>query len=50
MIDRYGFTAIKLKGGVCPPEEEIEAIKALAPGARHEGTRGTARSAGSPAK
>ncbi|WP_329149230.1 glucarate dehydratase family protein [Streptomyces niveus] len=29
MIDQYGFTAIKLKGGVFPPEEEIEAIKAL---------------------
>jgi glucarate dehydratase len=29
MIDRYGFTAIKLKGGVFPPEEEIEAIRAL---------------------
>jgi glucarate dehydratase len=29
MIDAYGFTAIKLKGGVFPPEEEIEAIRAL---------------------
>jgi glucarate dehydratase len=29
MIDGYGFTAIKLKGGVFPPEEEIEAIRAL---------------------
>jgi glucarate dehydratase len=29
MIDRYGFTAIKLKGGVFPPEQEIEAIRAL---------------------
>jgi glucarate dehydratase len=29
MIDAYGFTAIKLKGGVFPPEEEIEAVKAL---------------------
>ncbi|MFE2848951.1 glucarate dehydratase family protein [Streptomyces scopuliridis] len=29
MIDDYGFTAIKLKGGVFPPEEEIEAILAL---------------------
>jgi glucarate dehydratase len=29
MIDSYGFTAIKLKGGVFPPEEEIEAIRAL---------------------
>jgi glucarate dehydratase len=29
MIEAYGFTAIKLKGGVFPPEEEIEAIRAL---------------------
>jgi glucarate dehydratase len=29
MVDSYGFTAIKLKGGVFPPEEEIEAIRAL---------------------
>jgi glucarate dehydratase len=29
MIDRYGFGAIKLKGGVFPPEEEIAAIRAL---------------------
>lgn len=29
MIDRYGFTAIKLKGGVFPPEQEVEAIRAL---------------------
>jgi glucarate dehydratase len=29
MIDVYGFTAIKLKGGVFPPEEEIEAVRAL---------------------
>lgn len=29
MIGAYGFTAIKLKAGVLPPEEEIEAIKAL---------------------
>ncbi|MFI0354831.1 glucarate dehydratase family protein [Actinomadura sp. 9N407] len=29
MIDLYGFTAIKLKGGVFPPEEEIAAIRAL---------------------
>ena len=29
MIDDYGFSAIKLKGGVFPPEEEIEAIRAL---------------------
>ncbi|MHA6761867.1 glucarate dehydratase family protein [Streptacidiphilus sp. PAMC 29251] len=29
MIDRYGFGAIKLKGGVFPPEEEIAAIHAL---------------------
>jgi glucarate dehydratase len=29
MVDDYGFTAIKLKGGVFPPDEEIAAIKAL---------------------
>jgi glucarate dehydratase len=29
MIDRYGFSAIKLKGGVFPPDEEIAAIRAL---------------------
>ena len=29
MIDRYGFQAVKLKGGVFPPEQEIEAIRAL---------------------
>jgi glucarate dehydratase len=29
MIDRYGFTALKLKGGVFPPEEEVAAILAL---------------------
>jgi glucarate dehydratase len=29
MVDSYGFTAIKLKGGVFPPEQEIEAIHAL---------------------
>ncbi|GGF20289.1 glucarate dehydratase family protein [Williamsia phyllosphaerae] len=29
MIDTYGFTAIKLKGGVFPPAEEVAAIKAL---------------------
>lgn len=29
MVDEYGFTAIKLKGGVLPPEEEIEAVHAL---------------------
>ncbi|MET7645217.1 glucarate dehydratase family protein [Streptomyces sp. NPDC005426] len=29
MITDYGFTAIKLKGGVRPPEEEIEAVLAL---------------------
>ncbi|TDO52567.1 glucarate dehydratase [Kribbella sp. VKM Ac-2527] len=30
MVDEYGFTAIKLKGGVFAPEQEIEAVKALA--------------------
>ena len=29
MIDRYGFRSVKLKGGVFPPEIEIEGIKAL---------------------
>jgi glucarate dehydratase len=29
MIGEYGFTAIKLKGGVFPPEEEMKAIEAL---------------------
>jgi glucarate dehydratase len=29
MVDEYGFTAIKLKGGVFPPEEEMAAIEAL---------------------
>ncbi|MEY9862769.1 glucarate dehydratase [Catenulispora sp. GAS73] len=29
MVDRYGFGSLKLKGGVFPPEEEIEAVKAL---------------------
>nr|WSW70705.1 glucarate dehydratase family protein [Streptomyces sp. NBC_00995] len=29
MIREYGFTAVKLKGGVRPPEEEIEAVLAL---------------------
>ncbi|MBA2813559.1 glucarate dehydratase [Streptomyces sp. KM273126] len=29
MIDQYGFSSIKLKGGVFPPDEEIAAIRAL---------------------
>ncbi|GAA3294451.1 glucarate dehydratase family protein [Streptomyces cinereospinus] len=29
MVDTYGFSAIKLKGGVFPPDQEIEAIRAL---------------------
>jgi glucarate dehydratase len=29
MVDAYGFTALKLKGGVFPPDEEIAAIRAL---------------------
>jgi glucarate dehydratase len=29
LIDQYGFGSIKLKGGVFPPEQEIEAIRAL---------------------
>jgi glucarate dehydratase len=30
MIEEYGFSALKLKGGVLPPDEEIEAVRALA--------------------
>ncbi|MFG1811961.1 glucarate dehydratase family protein [Streptomyces sp. NPDC049040] len=29
MVEEYGFSAIKLKGGVLPPREEIEAVRAL---------------------
>jgi glucarate dehydratase len=29
MISEYGFTALKLKGGVFPPASEVEAIRAL---------------------
>jgi glucarate dehydratase len=29
MLELYGFTALKLKGGVFPPSQEIEAIRAL---------------------
>ena len=29
MVDGYGFSALKLKGGVFPPEQEAEAIRAL---------------------
>ena len=29
MVDEYGFTAIKLKGGVFAPDEEVAAIRAL---------------------
>ncbi len=29
MVDEYGFTAIKLKGGVFAPEQEAETIRAL---------------------
>jgi glucarate dehydratase len=29
MVDHYGFSAIKLKGGVLPPEREVEAVLAL---------------------
>ena len=29
MVGEYGFTALKFKGGVFPPDEEIEAAKAL---------------------
>ena len=30
MVKDYGFTALKLKGGVFPPDEEADAIEALA--------------------
>lgn len=30
MVDEYGFGAIKLKGGVVAPEEEVAAVRALA--------------------
>jgi glucarate dehydratase len=29
MVDDFGFTAVKLKGGAFPPAEEVEAIEAL---------------------
>ncbi|HEX4094091.1 MAG TPA: glucarate dehydratase family protein [Trebonia sp.] len=29
LVEGYGFTALKLKGGVFPPAEEIEAVRAL---------------------
>jgi glucarate dehydratase len=29
MVDEYGFSALKLKAGVFPPEEEVAAVKAL---------------------
>jgi len=29
IVDEYGFKAIKLKGGVYPPAQEVEAVKAL---------------------
>jgi len=29
MVAEYGFTALKLKGGVFPPDQEIEAVRAL---------------------
>ena len=29
MVEEFGFTALKLKGGVRPPEEEVAAIRAL---------------------
>ncbi|MGZ6777971.1 MAG: glucarate dehydratase family protein [Mycobacterium sp.] len=29
IVDEYGFTAIKLKGGVFPPQEEASAVEAL---------------------
>jgi glucarate dehydratase len=29
LVDEYGFTALKLKGGVFPPDQEIDAVRAL---------------------
>jgi glucarate dehydratase len=29
MVEQLGFTAVKLKGGVFPPAEEVEAVRAL---------------------
>ncbi|WP_312886649.1 glucarate dehydratase family protein [Actinocrinis puniceicyclus] len=29
MVDEFGFGSLKLKGGVFPPEQEVEAIRAL---------------------
>lgn len=29
MVDQHGFRALKLKGGVLPPDEEMESIRAL---------------------
>ncbi|MBM9617284.1 glucarate dehydratase family protein [Streptomyces zhihengii] len=29
MVDTYGFTAVKLKGGVMPPRQEVDAVLAL---------------------
>lgn len=29
MVDRFGFRGIKLKGGVFPPDQEVEAVRAL---------------------
>ncbi|HCT81817.1 MAG TPA: glucarate dehydratase [Micromonosporaceae bacterium] len=29
LVDKYGFESIKLKGGVFPPDQEVEAIRAL---------------------
>lgn len=29
MVERYGFAALKLKGGVFPPEQDVEAVFAL---------------------
>jgi glucarate dehydratase len=29
LVDQYGFGSLKLKGGVFPPEQEVEAIRAL---------------------
>ncbi|GAB3448166.1 glucarate dehydratase family protein [Actinophytocola sediminis] len=29
MVDEYGFTALKLKGGVFPPAQEADAVRAL---------------------
>ena len=39
MVDRYGFTVLKLTGGVFPPDEEIAAVRALREAFPHRSLR-----------